>query len=125
SDPAASLALPSTRSSRTLSSCTRLTVIESRGRCRRGEGRMLIRSIRARLAALAGLLHMVAVAGQRVDDRDLLDREVGDDLDRILVHDQHLLNTHTVAEALSVLRLQRESHALLDLDGMIERPNAR
>src|SRR6266852_8961822 len=71
------------------------------------------------------LFHMVAVAGQRVDDGDLLDREVGDDLDRILVHDQHFLDAHAVAEALAVLRLQRERHAFLDLDRMIERPDAR
>src|SRR6266566_3474604 len=71
------------------------------------------------------LLHVIAVARERIDDGDLLDREVGDDLDRILVHDQHFLDAHAVAEALAVLRLQRERHALLDFDRMIERPDAR
>src|SRR6202043_4204498 len=71
------------------------------------------------------LFDMIPVARQRVDDRDLLDREVGDDLDLILVDDEHLLDAHPIAELLAVLRLQREGHALLDLDRMIERPDAR
>src|SRR5262249_24168431 len=70
-------------------------------------------------------LHMVAVARQRIDDGDLLDREVGYDLDRILVHDQYLLDAHAVAEPLAVLRLERERHAFLDFDRMVERPDAR
>src|SRR5882757_254285 len=73
----------------------------------------------------SSLLHVIAVAGQRIDDGDLLHREVRDDLDLVLVHDQHLLDTHAVAIALAVLGLEREGHALLDLDGMIERPDAR
>src|SRR5215831_314755 len=68
---------------------------------------------------------MIPVTGQRIDDSDLLDREVGDDLDRILVHNQHLLDAHAVAEALAVLRFQGERHAFLDLDRMIKRPDAR
>src|SRR5258708_2769992 len=71
------------------------------------------------------LLHVIPIARYRVDDRDLLDREVGDDLDLVLVHDEHLLDAHPIAEFLAVLRLQREGHALLDLDRMIERPDAR
>src|SRR5262245_24390359 len=71
------------------------------------------------------LFHMIRVTGDRIDHRDLPDREVGHDLDRILVHDQHLLDPHAVAEALAVLRLEREGHAFLDLDRMVERPDAR
>src|SRR6266550_2027107 len=71
------------------------------------------------------LLHMIAVARQRIDHGDLLDREVRDDLDLSLVHDQHLLDAHAVTEALAVLRLEREGHAFLDVDRMVERPDAR
>src|SRR5260370_39866227 len=71
------------------------------------------------------LFDVIPVARERVDDRDLLDRKVGDDLDLILVDDEHLLDAHPIAEFLAVLRLQREGHALLDLDRMIERPDAR
>src|SRR5262245_17515357 len=70
-------------------------------------------------------LHMIAVARQRIDHGDLLDREVRHDLDRILVHDQHLLDAYAVAEALAVLGLERERHAFLDVDRMVERPDAR
>src|SRR5262245_31040579 len=71
------------------------------------------------------LLHMLAITGDWIDDRDLLDREVRDDLDLLLVHDQHFLDAHAVAEALAVLGLERKCHAGLDLDRMIERPDAR
>src|SRR5260370_20082655 len=71
------------------------------------------------------LFDVIPVARERVDDRDLLDRKVGDDLDLILVDDEHLLDAYPIAEFLAVLRLQREGHALLDLDRMIERPDAR
>src|SRR5258707_11825213 len=71
------------------------------------------------------LLHVIAISRDRIDDRDLLHREVGDDLDLVLVHDEHLLDAHPVAELLAVLGLEREGHALLDLDRMIERPDAR
>jgi hypothetical protein len=40
------------------------------------------------------------------------------------VHDQHFLNAHTVPEALAVLRLERERHSGLDLDRVVERPDA-
>src|SRR5262249_3797893 len=68
-------------------------------------------------------LHVVAIARDGIDDGDLLHREVGDDLGAILVHDQHLFDAHAPAEFLSVLRFEREHHAGLDLDGMIERPD--
>src|SRR3954471_4332157 len=64
-------------------------------------------------------LHMIAIAGKRIHDSDLLHREIGDDLDRILVHDQHLLDADPVAEFLAVLGLQRECHAFLDLHRMV------
>src|SRR5450432_2508579 len=71
------------------------------------------------------LFDVIPIPRQWVDDRDLLDREVGDDLDLILVDDQHLLDAHPIAELLAVLSLKREGHALLDLNRMIERPDAR
>src|SRR6266705_2437249 len=61
----------------------------------------------------------------RIDHRDLLDREVGDDLDLVLVDDQHLLDSNTPLELLAVLGLEREHHAFLDLDRVVERPDAR
>src|SRR5580704_8544715 len=69
--------------------------------------------------------HMVAVARQRIDDGNLLDWEVGHDLDVLLVHDQHFLDAHAVPIFLAVLCLESEGHAFLDIDGMIERPDAR
>src|SRR4051812_20099386 len=59
------------------------------------------------------------VAGHRIDDRDLLDREGGDDLDPVLVHDQHLLDPHAPFELPAVLGLEREHHAFLDLDRVV------
>src|SRR5499426_1600710 len=70
-------------------------------------------------------LEQPRVPGQRIDHGDLLDREVGDDLDPVLVYDQHLLDAHAPLEALAVLGLERENHAFLDLDRVIERPDAR
>src|SRR5689334_8600173 len=75
--------------------------------------------------ALSNSLHVIAVAGQRIDHGDLLDRKIRDDLDVLLVHDQHFLDPHAVTESLAVLRLERERHAILDRDRMIERPDAR
>src|SRR3989442_15814818 len=69
--------------------------------------------------------HVIAVARDRIDHGDLLDREVGDDLDLLLMHDQHLLDAHAVTEALAVLGLERERHSGLDLDRVVERPDAR
>src|SRR5262252_10878337 len=69
--------------------------------------------------------HMVGVAGDRIDHGDLLDWEVRDDLDLLLVHDQHFLDAHAVPEALAVLGLERKGHSGLDLDRMVERPDAR
>src|SRR6187549_1051891 len=69
--------------------------------------------------------HVIAVTGDRIHHGDLLDRKVGDDLDLLLVHDQHFLDPHAVAEALAVLGLERKRHPGLDLDRMIERPDAR
>src|SRR5712672_220887 len=65
------------------------------------------------------------VAGNRVHHGDLLDRETGDDLDLVLVNDQHLFDAHAPLELLAVLGLQGEHHAFLDLDWMVERPDAR
>jgi hypothetical protein len=69
--------------------------------------------------------HVIAVAGQWIDNRNLLHRKIGDDLDGIFVHDQHFLDPHTIVEFFSVLRFERESHSLFYFDRMIERPNAR
>src|SRR5262249_49772141 len=70
-------------------------------------------------------LHVIGVAWDGIDNGDLLDREVGDDLDLLLVHDQHFFDAHAVAEALAVLGLERKRHSGLDLDRMVERPDAR
>src|SRR5690348_11892767 len=83
------------------------------------------RQQRAACAPPLTLLHMIRIARDRIDDGDLLHREVGDDLDFLLVHDQHFLYAHAIAEALAVLSLERKGHAGLDLDRMIERPDAR
>ena len=69
--------------------------------------------------------HVIAVAWNRIDRRDLLDGEIGDDLDFFFMYNEHLLDAHAIAEALAVLRLQRKGHAGLDLDRVVERPNAR
>src|SRR5580693_8804170 len=69
-------------------------------------------------------LHMIAVARQWIDHSDLFDREVGHDLDVLLVYDQHFLDTHAVTVFLAVLCLQSKCHAFLDIDGMIEGPDA-
>src|SRR6202790_5336746 len=70
-------------------------------------------------------LSIGGIPGHRADHGDLLDRESGDDLDAILVHDQHLLDAHAPLMRLAVLRLERKHHPFLDLDGMVERPDAR
>ena len=46
---------------------------------------------------------MIAIARQRIDDGDLHDREIGDDLDIVLVHDQHFLDAHAVTKLFAVL----------------------
>ncbi len=56
----------------------------------------------------------------RVDNRDLLDREVGNDLDFIVVDNQHFLDPDTILVCLSVLGFQGEDHAFLDLDRVVE-----
>src|SRR5262249_30257351 len=76
-------------------------------------------------SGLAASSHVIAVAADRVDDRDLLHREVGDDLGAVGVDDEHLLDAHAELVRLPVLRLEREHHPRLDLDGMVERPDAR
>ena len=43
-------------------------------------------------------LHVIPIARQRIDDGDLLHREVRDDLDLVLLHDQHFLDAHAVTE---------------------------
>src|SRR6266446_1320483 len=68
---------------------------------------------------------VIAVARNRIDHGDLLDRKIGNDLDLLFVHDEHLLDAHAVAESLAVLGLKRKRHAGLDLDRVIERPDAR
>src|SRR5262245_38512073 len=60
-----------------------------------------------------------------IDECNLLDGEVRDDLGAILVHDQHLFDAHAELVALAVLGLQREDHARLDLQRVIQRPDAR
>src|ERR1700681_201643 len=70
-------------------------------------------------------LSISGIPGHGIDHGDLLDREIGDDLDAILVHDQHLLDAHAPLMRLAVLRLERKHHPFLDLDRMIERPDAR
>src|SRR5260370_10134950 len=71
------------------------------------------------------LFDVVAVTRQRIHHGDLLDGEIRHDLDVVLLHDQHFLDPHAVAETLAVLGLEREGHALLDLDRMVQRPDAR
>src|SRR5262245_33988323 len=71
------------------------------------------------------LLYVIPITGQRIDDCDLLHREVRNDLNVVLVHDQHFLDAHTVTVTLAVLGLERKRHALLDLDRVVERPDAR
>ena len=68
---------------------------------------------------------MIGITRDRIDYGDLLNREVGDDLDFLLVHDQHLFDAHAITEALAVLGLERKRHSGLDLDRMVERPDAR
>src|SRR5262245_32630606 len=70
-------------------------------------------------------LHMISITRQRIDHCDLLHGEVRHNLDVVLLHDQHFLDANAIAEALAVLGLEREGHALLDFDRMIERPDAR
>src|SRR6478752_4734475 len=69
-------------------------------------------------------LHVVSVTRQRINNCDLLHGEVRHDLDLVLLHDQHFLDADAVAEAFSVLRFEREGHAFLNVDRMIERPDA-
>src|SRR2546430_1611808 len=59
------------------------------------------------------------------DDGDFFYREVGDDLGAIGVHDQHLLDPHAELVPLAVLGLEREDHAGLDLEGMVQGPDPR
>src|SRR5215471_13860680 len=61
-------------------------------------------------------LHMISITRQRVDNRDLLHGEVRHDLNVVLLHDQHFLDTHAVTESLPVLGFESEGHALLDFD---------
>src|SRR5262249_56000967 len=70
-------------------------------------------------------LPVTRIPRHRIDHGDLLDGKVRDDLDPVLVHDQHLLDAHAPLMRLAVLCLEREYHPLLDLDGVIERPDAR
>src|SRR5207247_10460042 len=55
------------------------------------------------------------IARHRVDHGDSLDRKAGDDLDFVLVHDQHLFDPHAPLVFLAVLGLEGEHHAFLDL----------
>src|SRR5689334_5187981 len=71
------------------------------------------------------LFHMISIPGQRINDCDLLHREVRNDFDFVLLYDEHFLDTDAVAEALAVLGLKRKRHPFLDLHRMIERPDAR
>src|SRR5438477_6822826 len=58
-------------------------------------------------------------------DGDLFHREVRDDLDLVVVDDQHLLDPHAPLVLLAMLRLQREDHPRPDLERMVERPDPR
>src|SRR2546423_14959409 len=70
-------------------------------------------------------LSIGGIPGHRIDHGDLLDREIGDDLDAILVHDQHLLDAHAPLMRLAVLGLESKHHPFLDLDRTVEGPDAR
>src|SRR5260370_42406546 len=58
-------------------------------------------------------------------DGDLFHREVRDNLDLVVVDDQHLLDPHAPLVLLAVLGLQREDHARPDLERAVERPDSR
>src|SRR2546426_10439018 len=77
------------------------------------------------VANMRSRLPVTRISRHRIDHGYLLDREIRDDLDSILVHDQHLLDPHAPLMRLAVLRLEGEHHPFLDLDRMIERPDAR
>src|SRR5207244_1130823 len=74
-----------------------------------------MKSDKPRINLSLTLLSITRIARHGIDGGDLLDREVGDDLDAILVHDEHLFDAHAPLMHLAVLRLQREDHAFLDL----------
>src|ERR1700686_5443723 len=69
--------------------------------------------------------HVIAVARERIDDGNLFDREIGDDFDRVLVHDQHFLNAPSVMEFFSMLGFERKRPPLFVVHRMIGRPDAR
>src|ERR1700731_2678177 len=57
--------------------------------------------------AVRSLPHMIAIARQRIDHGDLLDREIGHDLDIVLVRYKDFFIHDAVAELFSGLGLQR------------------
>src|ERR1700691_2328468 len=60
------------------------------------------------------LFDVIAIARQRIDDGDLLDREIRHDLDAVLLDDQHLLDAHAVTDLPAVLLSERKGHAFFD-----------
>src|SRR5580704_17858867 len=73
----------------------------------------------------AGPLAVVGISRHGIHYRDLFHREIGNNLHAVFVDDQHFFNMNAPLKGLPMLRLERKDHAFLDLDGMIERPDAR
>src|SRR5579883_1171467 len=44
------------------------------------------------------LAHVIAVARQRIDNRYLLHRKIGNDLDAVFLDNEHFLDAHAIAE---------------------------
>src|SRR5262249_3136578 len=84
------------------------------------EARSTISKLRGAFSSAA----RVTSAARSHDDGDLFYRKVGDDLGAIGMHDQHLLDPDTPLVLLAVLGFEREHHAGLDLERMVERPDA-
>src|SRR5262249_50947066 len=80
---------------------------------------------RVKWGGIGGGLLAPSDVGQSHDDGNLFHREVGDDLGAIRVDDQHLLDPHAELVPLAVLGLEREDHAGLDLEGMVQGPDPR
>src|SRR5262245_24730540 len=83
-----------------------------------------LRLARGRRWPMPTSLHMISIPRQRIDHGDLLHREVRYNLDVVLLYDQHFLDAHAVTEAFAVLGFEREGHAFLNFDRVVERPDA-
>ena len=55
--------------------------------------------------------------------RNLFHRKVGNDLDVIVMDDQHFLNTNAVSMSFSMLGLQGKNHTCFDLNRVVQRPD--